>query len=239
MIALAVSNKFNIVLYENPMNPHSWKLKDIDVSTESVTQIVPSGNNYCSYIQSTYYNTPSIKIHNNKTGQTDTYRFNSDKLSTRIVIGAVLIHDEEGMSDININVADMGVDCSHTTWYGTVVLTDNGDLYPITIPAQETRNDVFMYVNNHKEKIYIPLVQSKITQSWSGEYNGDRKSDIFFAEPNPASDSGSIVYMWEVKANRFAPWFNNGEPVYHSASVEEINNNWTTQRAFINSHISQ
>ena len=238
LVTLLLTGKFSVSLFENPIKGNTSTLGVQEITTHSAIEQIP-GPNYCTYIRKQYYENPWFEVKNINTGKKTSYKFNSDNLGTRIILSAQTFSDEEGVSDMLIKVSDTGIDCSTKTWYGSIVITSDGEVYPIALKPEVTRDDVYFISNKSKEKVYIILKRSNITQQWSGEFNGDRKGDYFFSEPDPNNEDHSINYMWEVKENRFAPWFNNGQPLKMDRSVEEINDNWTTQRALINTHIQQ
>ncbi len=128
----------------------------------------------------------------------------------------------------------IGKECSLDSWNGLIVV-NNGTLFPLTPSITSARNDV--YITDGSTDMPITLLPLE-SEGWYGDYNADLIGDFFIVEQNPKNQNERLAYMWEVDNNRFAPWFNEGKVIVTEKTIEEINDNWTTSRVFINTHIT-
>ncbi len=233
---LIVFKKVEYVPYEGPVKSSTRIVGNYEITTKSVTQIVASGplQNYCDYINREYYEDPQIIVKDKVTNTEKKYRLNSEKGYVRITIGGGSTKEAVGITDIFVTVNTIGKECSLKTWNGLIVV-NKGDVFPLTPDITSARSDV--YITDGSKKIFITLLPQE-TKGWYGDYNNDGMTDFFITEQNPTNMNERLVYMWEVPTNTFATWFNNGNVLVTERTIEEIDNNWTTSRVFINTHIT-
>ncbi len=236
VIALIVSNKITFVPYEGPVKSYNQKLGKYEITTKSVIQIVPSGRleDYCNYINREYYEDPQIIIKDTVTNSKETYKLTSKNGYTRIVMGGGSTNEKQEVSNIFVHVSEIGKECSFNHWTGNIVINNKGKLFPLTPPVKNARKDTVIIDNKNNEMI-LTLINGE-SQVWTSDYNADTNTDLFITEQNPSNPNERIVYMWDVTSNTFSSWFNNGQPVVTNRTIEEINNDWTTNRVFINTH---
>lgn len=203
--------------------------------TSSAQYIYPDGKldgyNCTSLLRNPSKNS-TITVTNLKTNDSKKYFLTGKDTRSRITLGGWFTDPTNELTVIGVNYQHISTDCYSKKYQGLIVVNNQGQLFPLNLPAEQASSDVELTSEETGESVVILLVPSDADLTTS-DFNADSYSDFFITERINDEINKTKATMFDTKSNGPAQWFNNGESVFSSLTKEEINDTFISRREFI------